>query len=286
MNEEDELHGLWGVLLGKDVGLRRFMTDLLPAWLRDGKIIVTLPHPRRDRDRQEVSGIAYPLGEGVAAVMVVERGAADSQLATLFPRLAGGRSLRVEIETVDHDRGLLDPHVTAAVGPTTLTFLDTDWWRAGGFLADGERHLTYAFAGLAYWCEAWDPQPLVIDRGPFVEMTNRERNLPAGTPVTIEQKGMAVLLPDGDSVDYGFCGPVRAIRDIDILGQRCTVLTLTLMRDDDLPGGRFDLDVYVPAMNWRGLRRPLVGDDCRGGMALQGHHATSLPLNPRPGADL
>src|SRR3546814_9323224 len=65
-------------------------------------------------------------------------------------------------------------------------------------------------------------------------MTPDEPDDPA-SPVTIRREGMAAFFQgkDSDRDDCEFCGPVKAVRELegDAFGQRAWVLTVTVMRD-------------------------------------------------------
>jgi len=84
--------------------------------------------------------------------------------------------------------------------------------------------------------------------------------------------GMAVLLPieEWDQDDYFFRGPLKAIKEVEIFGQKAWLLTTTVMRRID-GNADVDLDVLVTRRAWQGESPPQIGADIEGRLWLQGH---------------
>ena len=83
---------------------------------------------------------------------------------------------------------------------------------------------------------------------------------------------MAALVPisEWDSDDYQFRGPVKSVKEIEMLGQTGWKVRATLLRhlSDD---SESDLDIIITSKVWKDKSPPQIGDDIEGTLWLQGY---------------
>jgi hypothetical protein len=95
---------------------------------------------------------------------------------------------------------------------------------------------------------------------------------PEGDTIPVHTKETAGLLPVSkwDRDDYWFRGPVKSIKEMEMLDQPAWRIRATVLRnlDDDR---EIDLDIIVTRKVWGAASPPQPGDDIEGTCWLQGY---------------
>lgn len=270
---EDHFHGdHWAVLEAEAVEF----CSLLPEIVAGGVLRDPFEVPRLYLPPEEPHGInlTWPVPrEGVVVAVRIGRGEDPNEVMGVYPRIQLGTQHRVAIERVYPWEGLVEGQIEAILGDAVVTFFDvfyaTHKWcyRAG-------REYEFILTGLAYDCRVVDSEPMAI-RDPeavrvFAEASGRPGD--GGSPVEIQTRGMAMLLPlaKGDRDDYQFQGPVKEVTATDFLGRAVWRLRVTVLRRL-ADNADIDLDVYAAPRCFPEDRPPRVGDDVRGVLWLQGY---------------
>src|SRR3546814_14967337 len=97
-------------------------------------------------------------------------------------------------------------------------------------------------------------------------MTPDDPDDPA-SPVTIRREGMAAFFQGkaSDRDDCEFCGPVKAVRELegDAFGQRAWVLTVTVMPDPDAQPDDIDPNIVLTGVALGAHHLPPVGHEVK-----------------------
>lgn len=194
----------------------------------------------------------------------------------LFPFYTEGSQQRIIIDKVYVWESGVEAQVEAILGDVCITFFDIlyarnrDWYEAG---------VSYQFilTGIAYTCRKAEDQIVEITNPEVVEAI-RKSQIESGDEISykdripIHTKGMAslLLINEWDRDDYQFHGPVKSVKDIEVLGQigwRVRTTVLRQLSDDN----EFDLDIIVTKKVWGNKSPPQIGDDIEGTLWLQGY---------------
>ncbi|MFZ5557566.1 MAG: hypothetical protein ACOZDY_12750 [Pseudomonadota bacterium] len=213
--------------------------------------------------------------QGVMAVLRMEP--KFNNIVSLYPFWSTGSQHTLTIEQVRVWESGVEAQIDAVLEGAAITFFDTlyavnrTWYEAGG-------RYEFVLTGIAYACRRAEDHPFEIRLEREERAFLRDRARKDGwesEPEEIEimhTTGMAMLLPidQWDADDYQFHGPVKSVKEIEMLGQTGWRLRTTVLRRLGKDGD-IDLDIIVTRRAWGDGAPPLQGEDVEGRLWLQGY---------------
>lgn len=224
----------------------------------------------------KVSYLAWPdIHQGVLlAIKINEQGA--SELVSLFPFWESGTEHTVTLDRVVVWPGGAEAQVECVIGDAEVTFFDALYAINRGWYVSGGEY-QFVLTGIAYNSRVAKDEVFDISGEKLGEILRKIEGIEGGAPddpeiSKIHTRGMAMLIPipQWDADDYHFRGPIKAVREIEMLGQPGWLVRATLLRaiGDDR---EFDFDIVITRRVWESAAPPQPGQDIEGAMWLQGY---------------
>lgn len=220
--------------------------------------------------------LVWPLRvNGLSTVLHVTK--ESNQIVSVYPFDCEGTQHQLILNKVHVWKSGLEAHIECDFGPTSIVFFDNLYVANRGWYESGK---TYQFllSGIAYHCrraedqvlQAWNPKQSERFRELAPEWAAK---LPDTDTMPVHTKGMAAFLPieEWDRDDYSFRGPIKSVKEIEILNQKGWKVRVTVLSDIDNDGNDFNLNIVVTEKVWGDSPPPQVGEDMEGALWLQGY---------------
>lgn len=206
--------------------------------------------------------------DGYAYVIGADESDYTQFLASLYPLINAGTLLEGTLEENDVIvwEGGLEAQINFQLGPASISFYDTGFYKNWPLYAAGE-HYTFRVIGVAYY--AMRPEQMEME----IEVSDVHRQIyelePDQKTMTLNLKGMASIVPvkDWDIDEFGIRGVVMAVEESFALEFPGWILSMRVVRDGD---DDFNLDVFVSKKAWESEGEPEIGDDVQARIWLQG----------------
>jgi hypothetical protein len=220
---------------------------------------------------------SWPLRRyGITFVTTKEPEGERLLLVSFFPFDHEGIQQELVIEKVHVWKSGVDAQIECNLGGASITFFDTLYAENRGWYEAGKPY-QFILSAFAYQCRAAEDQVVQMSNpNPTEEFKARHPEIasewPEGDTIPVHTKGMASLIPVSgwDRDDYRFRGPVKAIKEMEMLDQPAWRIRTTVLRELD-DGREADLDIIVTRKVWGDAPPPQPGDDIEGTLWLQGH---------------
>ncbi|UTG93172.1 DUF3553 domain-containing protein [Geobacter sulfurreducens] len=220
--------------------------------------------------------LVWPLRvSGLATVLHATKEA--NYLVSVYPFACEGTQHQLKLNKVHVWKSGLEAHIECDFGPTSVTFFDTLYGANRGWYESGKTY-QFVLTGIAYHCRraedqvllAWNPKQSERFRELAPELA---ADLPDTETMPVHTKGMAVFFPihEWDRDDYTFRGPIKSVKEVEILEQPGWKARVTVLRDIDNDDRELDLDIIVTRKVWGDAPPPQVGEDMEGSLWLQGY---------------
>jgi len=254
-------------------------SSAVPCWADNacsGATSFTLPS-------DEPKGMNASPSPRLGLMMVIHQNKTQGadELVSVYPWISEGVEHLLRLKKVYPWHNRLEAQIEADLGDMSITFFDSLYARNKYFYRS-DKEYSFILLGIAYTCAVVEPHPIIIsDPEKIRRMRQNMGQDPEDlSPIEIETKGMAVLLPiqEGDRDDYEFQGPVKEVRAIDLLGVRTWRIRVTVARRLEGADSDIDIDIYVTEKALVGKKVPKAGDDIAGALWLQGYLWTPVPL--------
>ncbi|MBN2896140.1 MAG: hypothetical protein JXK05_09665 [Campylobacterales bacterium] len=216
--------------------------------------------------------LCYPdATNGYAYVIGVNKSDRSQFLASLYPLINAGALLEGTLEENDVIvwEGGFEAQINFPLGPASISFYDTGFYKNWPLYAAGERY-TFRTIGIAYY--AMRPEQMEME----IEVTDIQRRIyqiePDQKTMTLSLKGMVSIVPvEGWDIDeFSIRGVVMAVEEYIALEFPGWILTMQVVRRGD---DGFNLDVFVSKKAWESESDPKIGDDVEAKIWLQGELA-------------
>lgn len=220
--------------------------------------------------------LAWPdIHHGIlAAIMLNDQG--NPLLASVFPFWESGVEHTAALERVRVWPGGVEAQIECTIADATVTFFDPLYAVNRGWYQAGEEY-QFVLSGIAYNCRMAQDDVIDISKAKIVEMLREIARIEGDNPDApevsrIHTRGMAMLMPipEWDADDYHFRGPVKEVREIEMLGQPGWLIRATLLRNIE-DEQELDFDIVITRKAWEGDAPPQPGHDIEGAMWLQGY---------------
>lgn len=255
----------------------KHLPEIIPQAHAQGTYSGTYPPERKaPPDWHKAFYLAWPLHDrGLSMVVVPDHDA--NHLVSLFPFMAVGSQHQLTLEKVHVWESGVEAQVECTWGSACLAFFDTRYAANRAWYESGNNY-QFILTGIAYECwraedqilEAWNPKQSKEFRKMAPALAD---NLPDTETMPVHTKGMAGLLPceKGDRDDFYFRGPIRVVKEINLLDQPGWKVRVTVLRELDDSDREMDLDIIVTRKVWGEALPPQVGGDMEGTLWLQGY---------------
>lgn len=212
---------------------------------------------------------------GIAVVVKQEEG--RKVLTSAFPFDYEGTQHGLVLRKVHVWKSGVEAQLECDFGPSSVTFFDALYGANRGWYESGKTY-QFVLTGIAYDCrraedqvlQAWNPKQSERFREVAPEWA---ADLPDTETMPVHTKGMAAFFPihEWDRDDYTFRGPIKSVKEVEILEQPGWKARVTVLRDIDNDDRELDLDIIVTRKVWGDVPPPQVGEDMEGSLWLQGY---------------
>jgi hypothetical protein len=213
---------------------------------------------------------------GITFVTTKEAEGERLLLVSFFPFDHEGIQQELVIEKVHVWKSGVEAQIECGLGGASITFFDSLFAENRGWYEAG-KPCQFILSAFAYECRAVGDQVLQAFN-PKLTREFKEQHpeiaseWPEGDTIPVHTKETAGLLPVSkwDRDDYWFRGPVKSIKEMEMLDQPAWRIRATVLRnlDDDR---EIDLDIIVTRKVWGAASPPQPGDDIEGTCWLQGY---------------
>ena len=264
-------------LITEDVTM--FINEVLPTALRESSVVRCwadehLPVIVFPPEEPKAVNVSWPSRYyGVMMLIRVNEQTETYECISAFPWFGDGSLHRILLQGVFPWASRVEGHVTGTIGGLPVTFFDALFARHKAYYVSGKFY-RFVLLGIAYACEAEKPEGFVVTDPEVIRILTGagEGDENALSQMRIETAAEPVFRPveEGDRGDYHFQGPVRAVTDTGLFGQKVWQVRVTVARSPE-DGSDTDLDIYVARKALKGDRQPQAGDELKGTLWLQGH---------------
>lgn len=278
--EEDEgdhrLGAHWSPFFADTSEFLQRLPEVLPATVPIQGYGDFFPPPRQlPAGWPAVFYLAWPNVHQGALLAIRRNGESGSELVSLFPHCRSGVEHTLNLECVTVWKGGCEAQIEGTLGDACITFFDTLYGVNRGWYEAGKEY-QFILTGLAF--EARAARDVEFDMpGPDLSEILwgmlQESDMTRGNgPMKVSTRYMTALIPiqNGDADDYQFHGPVKSVKQFEMLDQPAWLVRATLMRgiQDER---EYDFDVVITHKAWEGEEPPKVGEDIEGVLWLQGY---------------
>lgn len=221
--------------------------------------------------------LSWPIRlHGIAFVVTKRARSGNPEVVSFFPFDHDGILHELVIEKVHVWKSGVEAQIECHLGDSSLTFFDTLFAPNRGWYESGAP-CQFILSAFAYKCRAAEDQIIQTFNPKLTEEFKAQHpeiasKWPEGGTIPVHTKGAVGLLPvlEWDRDDYYFRGPVRSVKEMEMLDQPAWRIRATVLRtlDDDRD---IDLDIIVTRKVWGAASPPRPGDDIEGALWLQGY---------------
>ncbi len=219
---------------------------------------------------------AWPLRvRGMATVITAIN--SKPHLVAWYPFDAEGSQQEITLTKVHVWKNGVEGQIECRCGGALFTFFDTlfsanrIWYEIGEVFQ-------VILTGIAYSADKAEDKILQAFNPPLPEHIKQENPELAATwsnepTIPVHTRGMSVFMPipEWDRDEYFFRGPIKSVKEMEILDQMAWKVRATVLRE--LENGEMDLDIIVTKKVWGDKSAPQVGEDIEGSLWLQGYLA-------------
>lgn len=200
----------------------------------------------------------------------------SNEIVSIYPRWSLGCEHTMTLSKVFVWESACEAQIEATLGNAEIVFFDTHFGLHRGWYRKGDKY-QFLLTGIAYHAQPAEIQEFTIRRSPEEQAAMRWLMGDKGPDENdLEDRyctrGMAALMPitEWDKDDYSFRGPIRSVKEVNMLGNRAWLVRATVLRPGGYKTEDVDLDIVVTERIWKGDSAPEVGQDIEGTLWLQG----------------